>query len=70
MRRAISKKKEKVIIAERQTFVYGDAARGIPGAIANGVSETAAEAIYKEILDFRELRLQQGARRVLRQGHL
>ena len=52
MRRAISKKKEKVIIAERQTFVHGDAARGIPGAIANGVSETAAEAIYKEILDF------------------
>lgn len=34
MRRAISKKKEKVIIAERQTFVHGDAARGIPGAIA------------------------------------
>ena len=52
MRRAISKKKEKVIIAERQTFVHGDAARGIPGAIANGVSETAAETIYKEILDF------------------
>ena len=52
MRRAISKKKEKIIIAERQAFVHGDAARGIPGAIANGVSETAAEAIYKEILDF------------------
>ncbi|MFR5420974.1 MAG: hypothetical protein ACLTG4_02790 [Oscillospiraceae bacterium] len=49
MRRAISKK---IIIAERQAFVHGDAARGIPGAIANGVSETAAEAIYKEILDF------------------
>ncbi len=52
MRRAISKKKEAVIIAERQAFVYGDSERGIPGAIANGVSETAAQAIYKEILDF------------------
>ena len=52
MRRAISKKKEQVIIAERQAFVYGDKERGIPGAIANGVSETAAQAIYKEILDF------------------
>ena len=52
MRRAISKKKEKVIAAERQAFVYGDAERGIPGAIANGVSESAAQAIYKEILDF------------------
>ena len=52
MRRAISKKKEKVIVAERQAFVYGDAERNIPGAVANGVSETAAQAIYKEILDF------------------
>lgn len=52
MRRAISKKKEKVIAAERQTFVYGDPERGIPGAIANGVSEAAAQQIYKEILDF------------------
>ena len=52
MRRAISKKKEHVILAEQKAFVYGDAERGIPGAIANGVSETAAQAIYKEILDF------------------
>ena len=52
MRRAISKKKEQVILAEQKAFVYGDAERGIPGAIANGVSEEAAQAIYKEILDF------------------
>ncbi len=52
MRRAISKKKEAVIVAERHAFVYGDPDRGIAGAIANGVSEAAAQAIYKEILDF------------------
>ena len=52
MRRAISKKKEKVIQAEQQTFVYGDPERGIPGAMANGVSETAAQTIYRDILDF------------------
>ena len=52
MRRAISKKKESVIIAERHAFVYGDPERGIAGAIANGVSEEAAQAIYKDILDF------------------
>ena len=52
MRRAISKKKEQVILAEQKAFVYGDAERGIPGAIANGVSEAAAQAIYKDILDF------------------
>ncbi len=52
MRRAISKKKEKVIIAEQKAFVYGDEERGIPGAIRNGVPEAAAQAIYKDILDF------------------
>ncbi|MBE6928376.1 MAG: DNA polymerase III subunit alpha [Ruminococcaceae bacterium] len=52
MRRAISKKKEQVIIAEQKAFIYGDAERGIAGAIANGVSEQVAMAIYKDILDF------------------
>ena len=52
MRRAISKKKQNVIVAERKAFVYGDQERGIPGAVANGISETVAQAIYDEILDF------------------
>ena len=52
MRRAISKKKEKVILAEQKAFIYGDASRGIAGAIAHGVSEAAAQTIYKDILDF------------------
>ena len=52
MRRAISKKKQAVIVQERQAFVYGDPKRGIPGAVANGVSEQAAQKIYDEILDF------------------
>ena len=52
IRRAISKKKMKVIDAERNVFVYGDKEQGIPGAIANGVSEQAAQSIYDEIVDF------------------
>ncbi len=52
IRRAISKKKMKVIESERKTFVYGDADQNIKGAIANGVSETAAQSIYDEIVDF------------------
>ena len=52
MRRAISKKKQNVIVQERQAFVFGDRSRGIPGAVANGVSEEAAQQIYDEILDF------------------
>lgn len=52
IRRAISKKKQKVIEAERQVFVYGDAGQSIPGAVARGVSEAAAQSIYDEIVDF------------------
>jgi len=52
IRRAISKKKMKVIEAERRVFVYGDASQNIPGAVANGVSEKAAQSIYDEIVDF------------------
>ena len=52
IRRAISKKKMKVIEAERKVFVYGDADQGIPGAMAKGVSETVAQSIYDEIVDF------------------
>ncbi len=52
IRRAISKKKQKVIEEERKVFVYGDEAQGIPGAVAKGVSEAAAQSIYDEIVDF------------------
>ena len=52
IRRAMSKKKHKVIDAERVAFIHGDPERGIPGAVANGVSEDVANSIYDEILDF------------------
>ena len=52
IRRAISKKKMKVIEAERKVFVYGDPAQNIPGAMAKGVPEAVAQSIYDEIVDF------------------
>ena len=52
IRRAISKKKQKVIEEERKVFVYGDPVQNIPGAVAKGVSEAAAQSIYDEIVDF------------------
>ena len=52
IRRAISKKKQKVIEAERKVFVYGDPVQQIPGCIANGVPEHVAQSIYDEIVDF------------------
>jgi DNA polymerase-3 subunit alpha len=52
IRRAMSKKKEKEIKKEREAFLYGDEARGIAGAVRNGVPEDVAGSIYDEILDF------------------
>ncbi|MBO5837506.1 MAG: DNA polymerase III subunit alpha [Oscillospiraceae bacterium] len=52
IRRAISKKKMKVIEEERRVFVFGDEKQGIPGAMAKGVSESVAQSIYDEIVDF------------------
>ena len=52
IRRAMSKKKEKEIVKERKTFIFGDPERNIPGAVANGVPEDVAGSIYDEILDF------------------
>jgi len=52
VRRAISKKKKDQIEKEEHTFIYGDPERGISGAMANGVPERVAKAIYGEIYDF------------------
>ena len=52
VRRAMSKKKEKDVQRERQSFIHGDPKRGIPGCQANGIPAAVAESIYDEINDF------------------
>ena len=52
IRRAISKKKMKVIEAERKVFVYGDPEQNIPGCVGHGIPEAVAQSIYDEIVDF------------------
>ncbi len=52
IRRAISKKKMKVIEAERKVFVYGDPKQNITGCVGHGISEQIAQSIYDEIVDF------------------
>ena len=52
IRRAISKKKMKVIEEERKVFVYGDPAQGITGCVGHGIPESVAQSIYDEIVDF------------------
>ena len=52
VRRAMSKKKEAVMIKERQNFVYGNKEEGVPGCVANGIDEAVANKIYDEMMDF------------------
>ncbi|MDO5345133.1 MAG: DNA polymerase III subunit alpha [Lachnospiraceae bacterium] len=52
VRRAMSKKKAAVMAKERQNFVYGNREEGVPGCIANGISEQVANKIYDEMTDF------------------
>ena len=52
LRRAMSKKKADVMEQERRNFVYGNPEEGVPGCIANGISEAVANRIYDEMLDF------------------
>ena len=52
VRRAMAKKKLDVMEQERQNFVYGNEANGVPGCIKNGISEQTANKIYDEMMDF------------------
>ena len=52
VRRAISKKKAAQIQKEKESFIHGDAERGIAGCVKNGIPEQTAEQIYQQIYDF------------------
>ncbi len=52
LRRAMSKKKGDVMKKERQSFVYGNEAEGVPGCVNNGIDEATANKIYDEMIDF------------------
>ena len=52
VRRAMSKKRESVMIKERSNFVYGNKDEGVPGCIARGIQEEVANKIFDEMMDF------------------
>lgn len=52
IRRAMSKKKQYVIDAERKNFVYGNEEEHIKGCVRNGISEAVANEIYDSMVDF------------------
>lgn len=52
VRRAMSKKKKYIMEQERKNFVHGNVEEGVPGCVANGISETIADQIYGTMMDF------------------
>ena len=52
VRRAMSKKKQDVMERERRNFVYGNEEENVPGCLAKGISESVANKIYDEMMDF------------------
>ena len=54
VRRAMSKKKADVMEQERKNFIYGtvDGTQVVDGAVARGVDENTAAAIFDEMMDF------------------
>ena len=52
VRRAMSKKKGKVMEQERKNFVYGNLEENVPGCIARGIDEKVANKIYDNMIDF------------------
>ena len=52
VRRAMSKKKEAVFLAEKPIFINGDPESGIKGCVANGIPAEVAEQIFDDMVDF------------------
>ncbi|MFP4698187.1 MAG: DNA polymerase III subunit alpha [Eubacteriales bacterium] len=52
VRRAMAKKKAKVMEEERKNFIYGNEKEGVKGCVNNGISEEAAIKIFDEMTDF------------------
>ena len=52
VRRAMAKKKESVMAAERKNFVYGNEAEGVKGCTESGISAEIANKIFDDMTDF------------------
>ena len=52
VRRAMSKKKVKVMEEEKRNFIYGNEKENVKGCIKNGISEEIATKIFDEMMDF------------------
>ncbi len=52
VRRAMSKKKDEILLAEREAFVYGDKSRKIDGCVARNIDAEKANKLFDEMTSF------------------
>ena len=52
VRRAMSKKKESVMLKERSNFVYGNPEENVPGCVNRGIDEAVANKVFDDMVDF------------------
>ena len=52
VRKAMSKKDQAVMETERKNFVYGNMQENVPGCLSKGLSESVANKIYDDMMDF------------------
>ena len=54
VRRAMSKKKHDVMEKERNNFIFGNEAEGVPGCVSKGISPEVADGIFNSMMSFAE----------------
>ena len=54
VRRAMAKKKAKVLEKEEQIFIYGDKEKNINGCVNNGIDEKVGKKVFDEMFKFAE----------------
>ena len=54
VRRAMSKKKHDVMVAERQNFVYGNPKENVSGCVSKGIPAEDADKVFDEMVAFAE----------------
>lgn len=52
VRRAMGHKEMEILVKERDAFVHGDPSRNIKGCAANSISETAANTLFDQMMEF------------------
>lgn len=66
VRRAMGHKETETLEKEKQSFLYGDEARGIKGCVANGLDAELATKLFSEMSEFAKYAFNRSMRRLMR----